>query len=72
MAQWVKDLTLSLLWLSSLNLYYSSELSHSSDIVTAMAQLTAVIQVQCLAQEFSYATDVAKKEKKKELHFLKF
>ena len=41
-----------------------------SDIVTAVAQVTAVVRVWFLAQELSFDSDVAgekKKEKKKEL-----
>ena len=48
MAQWVKDLALSL----------------------AVALVTAVVQVQCLARELPHAVGIAKKKKKRGLKIL--
>ena len=65
MAQWINDPALSLWQHCSIPGQVQSLAQHSGlRIAAAVMQVTAVAQIQFLAQEFPYAVGMAEKEKK--------
>ena len=68
MAQWVRDLALSLQW----RRFDPSPgaVGLGSSVATAVGQVTAAARVLSLAWELPYAMGVAEKKKKKDLFIL--